>query len=334
MSAIETRHIRTYRDLFIHRPDIFARQTPSGSYFLVRSGVTEDVIRQHLAGHVTAGWYALARDNTVRWAVLDADRPNGLEQLQAASKQLDSRGISAQLELSRRGGHLWIFFEPTAAQVARRLILGALPDLMGIEVFPKQEVLGTSRSVGNLVRGPLGMHQLTGRRYPFVDPISLRPVCSSISGTIDYLESVPRLTSAKVAEHLAQLLDDANHLPGHSRSVLAPAPKSSRPSGREIKESIGDVYRFISRYVALDDAGRGSCPFHPPDFHPSFAVDRKRGFWVCFHEINPRTGRYLGGDVISFYRRLRGLSYPDTLSELWALCFDTGTSEQDGKTQA
>jgi hypothetical protein len=334
MSALETRHLQTYRELFVHRPDIFARQTPTGSYFLVRSGVTEDLIRKHLLGQLTAGWYSLGRDNTVRWVVLDADRPDGLESLQEAWKQLDARGISAQLELSRRGGHLWIFFEPMVAQVARRLILGSLPDLSGVEVFPKQEVLGASRSVGNLVRGPLGVHQRTGKRYAFVDPVSLTPVCRTISGTIDYLGSVERLRPPRVAEHLAQLLNEASRPPMPSQPVLASAPRPSRQSAGQIKERLGDPYSFISRYVSLDQSGRGSCPFHPPDSHPSFAVNRQRGYWVCFHEINPRTGRYIGGDVIDFYRRLHNLSYKDTLTELWDLCSDAGTSEQDGKTQA
>jgi len=60
------------------------------------------------------------------------------------------------------------------------------------------------------------------------------------------------------------------------------------------------------------------CPFHPPDVHPSFAVNRARGFWICFHETNSRTGRYIGGDAIAFYKKLTGLSYKEVLRELQA----------------
>ena len=56
-----------------------------------------------------------------------------------------------------------------------------------------------------------------------------------------------------------------------------------------------------------------------PDRHPSFAVNRAGGYWVDFHEVNPATGRYVGGDVIEFYKRLKGLSYQETLKELAAM---------------
>jgi len=79
---------------------------------------------------------------------------------------------------------------------------------------------------------------------------------------------------------------------------------------------MGDPYSFISQYVALDSAGRGHCPFHPPDRNPSFAVNRQAGYWVDFHEVNPSTGRYAGGDALEFYRRLRGLSYKEVIREL------------------
>ncbi len=171
----EQQHLHTYLDLFVHRRDLYAQQTCAGAYFLRSNQVTDDVVRAHLRGTITAGWYALTPDNTTRWVVLDADRADGLEQLQGAWKQLEAKGISSQLERSRRGGHLWIPFEPIPAHVARHLVLGLLPDLEGVEVFPKRDRLDEDTRVGNLMRGPLGIHRLTGERYPFVDPISLIP---------------------------------------------------------------------------------------------------------------------------------------------------------------
>jgi DNA primase len=63
---------------------------------------------------------------------------------------------------------------------------------------------------------------------------------------------------------------------------------------------------------------RGPCPFHPPDERPSFVVNREKGYWVCFHEVNQETGRYLGGDAIEFYRRLKGLGFKEAVRELSA----------------
>lgn len=35
-----------------------------------------------------------------------------------------------------------------------------------------------------------------------------------------------------------------------------------------------------------------------------------------FHEVNPRTGRYVGGDAIEFYKLLKGVSYREAVREL------------------
>lgn len=319
--TVERRHVQTYTDLFIHRRDLYAQQTPKGSYFLKREPVTADIVQSHLEGRITAGWYALSPESTTSWVVLDADRRDGLDQLREASKQLDTRGIPSLLELSRRGGHLWILFEPISARVARRLILGALPDLQGVEVFPKRDRLDDGSRVGNLVRGPLGVHLLTGEQYPFVDPVSLRPLSESAGGTLERFATTERISASRAAEGLAGLLEEAKQAPSSATGAEPGVPADGdgeRVTFGEIKERIGDLYAFVSQFVELDEAGRGHCPFHPPDVHPSFAVDRRRGFWVCFHEVNPRTGRYLGGDAVEFYRRFKNLTYRDVVTELAA----------------
>lgn len=311
-----------YQNLFVHRPDVYARQTAAGSYFLVRQPVDEQVIGKHLRGEITAGWYAIRPDSTTRWVCLDADRADGLAQLQVAWKALDRRGLAAQLERSRRGGHLWILFEPLPARLARRLVLGILPDLEGIEVFPKQDQLSEG-GYGSLVRGPFGIHRRSGERYPFVDPLSLVPLSATMHGTLEYLAGVPRLGAVDVAEHLALLLDEAKRLPSVGPAFL---PRREIAAGtlsaREVKDRIGDLRSFISRYVPLDEAGRGACPFHPPDTNASFSV-HANGYWVCFHEVNPRTGRYVGGDAIAFYQRYRGLTFREALAELAQLVADS-----------
>src|SRR4051812_22395669 len=104
--------IRTYVELFCQRRDVYALQTPSGRYYLKPAPVTAALVRAHLRGQLTVGWYALAIDSTVRWVCLDADQPDGLEQLQGIWRQLQDRQILSPLELSRRGGHLWVLFEP------------------------------------------------------------------------------------------------------------------------------------------------------------------------------------------------------------------------------
>jgi hypothetical protein len=121
---LEHRHLETYQELFCHRRDLYALQRPNGAYFLKQAPLTPDVVRAHLVGTITAGFYALTPDNTTRWVVLDADREDGLAQLQWSAQQLDTRGINSHFELSRRGGHLWILFEPIQAKLAKALSYG------------------------------------------------------------------------------------------------------------------------------------------------------------------------------------------------------------------
>ena len=77
--------------------------------------------------------------------------------------------ITAALEQSRRGGHLWIFAEtPLLASECRIYIYnlalrlgvpvkgGGLKD--GIEVFPRQDQIEDGE-YGNAIRAPLGVHR-------------------------------------------------------------------------------------------------------------------------------------------------------------------------------
>lgn len=314
---MEEKHVARYAALFCHRQDLHAVQKPDGSYALVREPVTRDLVRRHLQGDITCGWYALAQDDTVAWAALDADQDSGLENLSHTWKTLDGLGLAAYLEGSRRGGHLWLFVEAMPAVIPRRLLQQIIRQLgiEQIEIFPKQDHLPLG-GVGNLMRGPLGRHLRTGERYPFLDPLTLTPVGSKLVEQLDFLLDVRVNTLAEVATALACLPGRTMY---HEREV---PPRSARSGDRivELKAAIGDVYDFVAQYVALDERGRGSCPFHPPDHHPSFAVDRERGYWVCFHEVNPETGRYLGGDAIEFYRRLKGLSFKEAVLDLAKQC--------------
>ena len=118
---------------------------PKGAYFLKHEPVTGGVIRAHLEGKLHRGWYALSPANTTKWVVLDADKDNGIDQLQLAWYALSSKGLPSHLELSRRGGHLWIFFDPISAKVARRLVLSTISTPSDLEVFPKQDRLAGAR---------------------------------------------------------------------------------------------------------------------------------------------------------------------------------------------
>jgi hypothetical protein len=291
-----------YNNLFVHRQDIYARQKPDGSYFLCRSSITGEVIRSHLTGKITAGFYALDQASTASWGVVDADSPDGLEKIQAVWHRFHELGIPAYIEQSRRGGHLWLFPEsPLPGARVRELLKTGVGELEGLELYPKQDRLDRSRTVGSLIRGPLGVHLLSGKRYPFLDPVSLQPVSPTVGGTIDFLGTVEKVSLGKVAEVMASRKLELEHRPRPRSLRDRPLPTRNVSPVERAKLSLGDLRSFAERYTKLDGAGLGSCPLHPPDYHPSFALTDDGKRWTCFHEN-------IGGDVLDLYMRLEGLS--------------------------
>lgn len=200
------------RDRFIHRSDAYALQwfnpnTREGGYVRaterhcppdepcntfrcphrISLTVTDEVLREHLAGTKTVGIYQLGEDNTVTWICIDIDKDRGADDTvdpdllhrsaQTLATEIIRRfrliGINALIEDSgNRGYHVWVFLsEPVAASVAQTIghfVLENLdvPQNMHIELFPKQAF---TRSYGNLIKLPLGLHLKSRRRALFVD---------------------------------------------------------------------------------------------------------------------------------------------------------------------
>jgi DNA primase len=74
----------------------------------------------------------------------------------------------------------------------------------------------------------------------------------------------------------------------------------------------------VSRYIELDERGRGYCSFHE-DQHQSFGVHRERNFWHCYAGCG-------GGSIIDFWQKWREKqgqdpSFKATLAELAKLLF-------------
>src|SRR5215470_10056691 len=111
--------------------------------------LTKETIRRHLEGEITIGLYAInPSTQRCKWVAIDADYKNALEDLLTLQHHLWQDNVESALELSRRGGHLWIMLAtPLLASqcrvyihdLARKLGLpikgSGLSD--GIEVFPR-----------------------------------------------------------------------------------------------------------------------------------------------------------------------------------------------------
>src|ERR1022692_721474 len=140
--------------------------------------LTDETIRRHLEGKITVGLYAInPSTQRCKWVAIDADYKNSMEDLLKLQYHLTQDKVEPALEMSKRGGHLWIFLAtPLLAKecriyiydLARRLgvpVKGSgLAD--GIEVFPKHDAIATG-AFGNALRGPLGIHRGANRRFWF-----------------------------------------------------------------------------------------------------------------------------------------------------------------------
>ena len=141
-------------------------------------GLTAATIRRHLEGAVTIGLYAInPSTQRSKWVAIDADYGGAMEDLLKLQYFLQQDKVEAALEMSKRGGHLWIFMErPALARECRIYIynlalrLGVRikgADLAeGIEIFPKHDELRKGE-FGNAIRGPLGIHRGANRRFWF-----------------------------------------------------------------------------------------------------------------------------------------------------------------------
>jgi len=140
--------------------------------------LTKKTIRRHLAGEFTVGLYAInPSTQRCKWVAIDADYKNAMEDLLKLQYQLWQDGVEPALEMSKRGGHLWILLAtPLLASECRVYIhdLGRSLGLPvkgsgladGIEVFPRHNAIGEGE-FGDAICGPLGVHRGAGRQFWF-----------------------------------------------------------------------------------------------------------------------------------------------------------------------
>jgi hypothetical protein len=183
--------VRDYGRLFVNRRAYTLqslRPSPeSGRHYYFRPkakwkgdelSLTAATIRHHLEGAVTIGLYAInPATQRSKWVAIDADYAGAMEDLLKLQYFLQEDKVEAALEMSKRGGHLWIFMErPALARQCRIYIYNLALKLgvrikgaglaEGIEVFPKHDELRQGE-FGNALRGPLGIHRGANRRYWF-----------------------------------------------------------------------------------------------------------------------------------------------------------------------
>jgi hypothetical protein len=252
--------VTRYSELFVNRR-AYTIQSPTPDkekhrcyYYRSKEhpSLSRAILRNHLEGIITIGLYAINPETQrCKWVAIDADYSEALNDLLKLQWELRQDGVDAALEKSRRGGHLWIFAEqPLLASdcrlyihsIARRLkvpIKGPTVTaetssqpavLAGIEVFPKQDRLNPG-DFGNAIRGPLGIHRATTKRYWFYG------ADYTLEDQIAYLCRLKRITRDDISRFLSAL------------AVPEKAPLRVKPARRQLPPNPGRREFFILEHV-------------------------------------------------------------------------------------
>lgn len=301
--------LRVLAGLCIGRRTDYALQRADGRYTRQCQPLSWEVLRLHLEGVHTIGSYVIDERGRCRFAVFDADTDAGLLQLLDVQADLQHAGMASYLEGSRRGGHLWVFLaDALAPGHLRRWLLPWCPP--GVEFYPKQDHADRQHP-GSLVRVPLGVHQLSGRRYPFLSLVDgrLEPVAHSLSTMLAWLAMVERVPVPDLGPW--EDPTPVRSLPPtqHTLQKLVPAEVAGRPL--TIREWClqQDAVEVIGRYVTLDERGMGCCPF---GWHHARGEDRRASLWVYRPRGNDLCCWYChawqaGGSLFDFLRYYYGL---------------------------
>jgi hypothetical protein len=288
---------------FLTRRQPYARQQDDGSYRWVFQRLDRLALLAHLQGKETLALASRDELGQCRWVCVDADAPEGIVQLRLVQQALESHGLTSQLEQSRRGGHLWLFFSlPQPVSLATGVVQGVLDALYTSGQLPQVlEVYPDHTDLGHAVRMPLGIHQRTGQRYPFLDrdatPIDLEDLPAAMAFAL--------ATQAIRPEQLRAVAVQAGD---SSQTARVLSPGASQSSDSAPSSTTSAVIRLVDAQVNLLDlleelapatdmrlAGQGYlgwCPFHDdqaPDANgdpgtPSFYVVHNTRFgwsWRC-----------------------------------------------------
>ena len=286
--------VREYWRLFVNRRAYTVQSMrphpESGRHYYFRPSdrqtgkpqmLTEETICQHLEGTLTVGLYAInPATQRCKWVAIDADYKNAMEDLLKLQYYLGQDRVEPALEMSKRGGHLWIFLaRPLLARECRIYIhdlaarLGVpvkgsgLAD--GIEVFPRHNAIGDGE-FGNAIRGPLGIHRGANRRFWFYG------ADYALEAQMAYLNRLRKMGEEELRRFIA-----GKELPasptGARPDIHDPIQDAGRTARSEFRilEHVGKVRKvgrnYVGRCPSCADSGHDRERRQPghPDARPS-----------------------------------------------------------------
>lgn len=217
--------------------------------------LTEEIIRQHLEGEITVGLYAISPSTQrCKWVAIDADYKNAMEDLLKLQYYLWQDKVEPALEMSKRGGHLWILLETPLLAKDCRIYVHALATRLGvpvkssgladgIEIFPRHNAIGDG-GFGNAIRGPLGIHRGASRRFWFYG------ADYTLEAQMAYLNRLRKLTEVELQAFIAgkEMPVSASERRLESKPAVDYPGRTGRPEFR-ILDHVGKVRKVGRNYV-------------------------------------------------------------------------------------
>lgn len=256
-----------YKSLFFARTDIYSHWTPVG-WRPVREEVTPDDIYAGLTktGPSLSG-YLPNPESATHVAALDIDLEDGLALAAKTAATMWEAGVSAYVEGSRRGAHLWYVVDrQLSAKTHRRAIRYYLQEAgvaedPRIEVRPATDQLADAESIGHALRLPMMPHPKTGQQFPLTRPDG-SVLGKTISAALVEFEVTPADLIVKASEAFAPIIN--------ARALAAQYHAPTAPYGED-HESAAELLRQLWGVQNAWPGRAVRCPAHD-DRAPSLYI--------------------------------------------------------------
>ena len=255
----------TYASQFAARTDVFAIWTGQ-HWACVRDELSPARVIAALTGSgPSLSGYTIRPDGMTHVCAIDFDTDDGFDMAKRLRGAMAESAVTAYIEPSRRGGHLWVCLDrELSARTVRRALRAFLRDAHITET-PKVELRPAGDriepdGVGYPIRLPTMPHPKTGLRYPLIGPDDT-PLPPRLDQLLLAIEWSRADAFAAAADTIRPTPADLR--PGDKRPYLGPVEEGSA----------SDVLR---RLWGAENAAPGrsiKCPAHD-DHAPSLSILR------------------------------------------------------------
>ena len=282
-----------YRHWFAARLDDFVTWTGE-TWVRANAPLTPEVILAAFSGGPPVSAYTITPQNETHVCCIDFDSDDGLDLAKRLRAAMAGKGVTAYVEVSRRGGHLWVVLDRVLpARTVRRALRAFLRDA-GIPILcagsgkppvdrhcavcphkssdpvveehdnPKIEFRPAADEIkpdgfGSPIRMPTMPHPKTGRRYPLLGSAADHPLSPRLGEMLLALDLSPAWMMESVADTIRPTIKDVKH--GDRKAYSGPSTEGSA----------SDILRTL--WGAIDARPNHSirCPAHD-DKMPSLSI--------------------------------------------------------------